>query len=89
MKPIVLLSSILISLACVPVAGQGRLTEWTLHQADSPQQYNVTVPCTVAGALNQAGVFGDDLFLEDRYKQVDKSCFDKPWVFTTRFAAPR
>ena len=76
-------------LSCAPVPEQGRLTDWTLQQQGSSQKYQVSVPCTVAGALNQAGVFGEDLFLEDRYQAADKSLFDQPWVFTTRFDAEK
>lgn len=76
-------------LACSATPEQGLLTEWTLCQEGASQQYQVNVPCTVAGALNQAGVFGEDLFLEDHYKTVDKGLFDKPWVYTTRFDAEK
>ena len=76
-------------LACAPAPQQGMLTDWTLQQQGACQQYQVSVPCTVAGALNQAGVFGQDLFLEDHYKAVDKSIFDQPWVYTTRFSAEK
>ena len=72
-------------LACSATPEQGLLTEWTLQQEGASQQYQVNVPCTVAGALNRAGVFGEDLFLEDHYKAADKSLFDKPWVYTTCF----
>ena len=76
-------------LACAPAPEQGRLTDWTLQQQGSSQKYQVSVPCTVAGALNQAGVFGEDLFLEDRYQAVDKRIFDQPWVYTTHFDADK
>lgn len=76
-------------LGCAPAPQQGRLSDWTLQQQGARQKYQVTVPCTVAGALNQAGVFGEDLFLEDRYQAVDKSIFDQPWVYTTRFNAEK
>ena len=76
-------------LACSATPEQGLLTEWTLQQEGASQQYQVNVPCTVAGALNRAGVFGEDLFLEDHYKAADKSLFDKPWVYTTCFGAEK
>jgi len=65
------------------------LTDWTLQQQGGGPKYQVKVPCTVAGALNEAGAFGKDLLLEDRYKAADKSLFDKPWVYTTRFGAKK
>ena len=46
------------------------------------------VPCTVAGALNEAGAFGPAVLEQDRYKAIDKTLFDVPWVFTTKFSAP-
>ena len=76
-------------LACSATPEQGLLTEWTLCQEGASQQYQVNVPCTVAGALNRAGVFGENLFLEDHYKAADKSLFDKPWVYTTCFGAEK
>ena len=65
----------------------GPLTHWTLRQEGQKTSYQVTVPCTVAGALNEAGFFGPDVLDEDHYKAVDKSIFDKPWEFTTTFKA--
>ena len=67
----------------------GPLTDWTLQRQGQKQTYRVQVPCTVAGALNQAGVFGPDVLDQDRYKAIDKSIFDDAWVFTTQFKAPQ
>ena len=67
----------------------GPLTQWTLQQEGQKARYQVTVPCTVAGALNEAGVFGPDVLDQDRYKAIDKSIFDEPWVFTTTFKAQK
>ena len=67
----------------------GPLTDWTLQRQGQKQTYRVQVPCTVAGALNQAGVFGPDVLEQDRYKAIDKSIFDDAWVFTTQFKAPK
>ena len=89
MKRLSIFFAALSLLACAPAPQQGMLTDWTLQQQGARQQYQVSVPCTVAGALNQAGVFGEDLFLEDHYKAVDKSIFDQPWVYTTRFSAEK
>ena len=75
-------------LACAS-AHAGTLTQWTLQQKGKKQSYKVTVPCTVAGALNEAGVWGPDVLEESRYKGIDKSIFDDEWVFTTRFEAKK
>ena len=65
------------------------LKQWTLQQEGSSQKYTVTVPCTVAGALNEAGVLGENILDLDHYKQLDKTPFDSPWVYTTRFQAKK
>ncbi|MBR3405824.1 MAG: glycoside hydrolase family 2 [Bacteroidales bacterium] len=65
----------------------GPLTHWTLRQEGQKTSYQVTVPCTVAGALNEAGFFGPDILDQDHYKAIDKSIFDQPWEFTTTFKA--
>ena len=66
-----------------------QLSKWTLQQEGSKQKYNVTVPCTVAGALNEAGVLGKDIFDQDRYSKLDRTPFDSPWIYTTRFKAQK
>ena len=68
-------------------AQAGPLTRWTLQREGQKTVYQVDVPCTVAGALNEAGYFGPDVLEEDRYKAIDKTIFDDTWVFTTRFRA--
>jgi len=65
------------------------LTQWTLQQEGSSLKYNVTVPCTVAGALNEAGALGENILDLDHYKKLDKTPFESPWVFTTRFKAKK
>ena len=65
----------------------GPLTNWTLQRQGQKQTFKAQVPCTVAGVLNEAGVFGQDVLDQDRYKAIDKSIFDEPWVFTTTFKA--
>ena len=37
-------------------------------------------------ALNEAGVFGRDVLEKGRYKRIDKSVFNEPWVFTARLS---
>ena len=83
----VIFSALFLVLSCSGLPQQGLLTDWTLQQEGAARKYQVTVPCTVAGALNQGGALGKDLFIEDHYKDIDKALFDKPWVYTTRFAA--
>ena len=68
-------------------AGAQPLTQWSLGQEGSKRSIKVTVPCTVAGALNQAGEFGENVLEGENYKNIDKTLFDKPWVYTTRFKA--
>jgi len=65
------------------------LKQWTLQQEGSAQKYVVNVPCTVVGALNEAGALGENILDLDHYKQLDRTPFDKPWVFTTQFKAAK
>ena len=65
------------------------LTNWQMQQDGSRTTFDVVVPCTVAGALNQAGFYGKRVFEELRYFDLDKGLFDTPWVFTTKFAAEK
>ncbi len=67
----------------------GPLTQWNLQREGQKTVYPVQVPCTVAGALNEAGVFGANVLEEDNYKSIDKSIFDDAWVFTTQFKADK
>ena len=61
------------------------LDKWTLSQEGSEQVYEVDVPSTVAGALSEKGVFGENLLDGDNYFDVDKSIFDKTWIYKTDF----
>ena len=85
----ILLSLSFVMLGCSAAAPAGKLEDWTLQRAGDAKTYQVKVPCTVAGALNEAGVFGQDVLDQDRYKDIDKSIFDEPWVYTTRFQAEK
>ena len=67
----------------------GPLTDWTLQRQGQKETYKAQVPCTVAGVLNEAGVFGPNVLDQDRYKAIDKSIFDDPWEFTTTFKAQK
>ena len=65
------------------------MSVWNMQREGSTQSYTVKVPCTVAGALNQAGVFGPGVFEQQRYSMLDKSLYDAPWVFSTKFSAQK
>ena len=60
-----------------------------MKQEGSSTVYSVKAPCTVAGALNEAGYFGENVLEGLRYKDIDKTVFDKPWVFTTKFGVEK
>ena len=85
MKRIIL--SLTAVLAACTLAAAGNITNWTMQKEGSKVSYNVTVPCTVAGALNEAGVFGANPLDQDRYFSIDKTQFDSPWIFTAKFQA--
>ena len=62
------------------------LDQWTLNQEGDSKTYDVKVPSTVAGALCDAGVLGEDLLDGLNYFDVDKTIFDKTWIYKTSFA---
>ena len=66
-------------------SGKYTLDRWTLSQEGSNKTYEVEVPSTVAGVLCDEGVFGENLLDSDNYYSVDKSIFDTPWVYKTKF----
>lgn len=70
-------------------SGPMELTDWTMYREGDDVTYDVRVPCTVAGALNEAGVFGGDVLHKDNYAAIDKSQFDSTWVFETEFNAEK
>lgn len=51
---------------------------WLLRQADSDRSYPAKVPSTVLGTLVHYGL-----------SSIDSALFDKPWVYTCTFSAPR
>ena len=85
MRRFFLLAIVLFAASCHPEVR--RLSRWTLQREGAEESYTVKVPCTVAGALNEAGVLGPDVLDQDRYRNIDKTQFDAPWVFTTTFSA--
>ena len=86
MKKLALLSLVMLTSVS---ALAGPLSQWTLQREGQKTVYQVNVPCTVAGALNEAGYFGSDVLDEAQYKAIDKSIFDDAWVFTTQFKAQK
>ena len=61
------------------------LDSWTLQQEGSNESYDAAVPSTVAGVLMDNGVLPADLLESDNYYSVDKSIFDKTWIYKTSF----
>lgn len=84
MKRLFLFAAIMLAVSCS--SGIHRLDKWTMHREGSEEYYHVNVPCTVAGALNEAGALGPDVLDQTRYLVIDKSQFDSPWIFTTTFS---
>ena len=78
-----------LCLACSAPSPVSELTDWSMKQEGSSSVYSVKAPCTVAGALNEAGYFGENVLEGLRYKDIDKTVFDKPWVFTTKFGVEK
>ena len=85
MKRVTILLTTLLLAACSSQQGDLRLTNWTLQQEGATESYEVTVPTTVAGVLHRAGVFGENPLEQLNLFDIDKSCFDSTWVFTTQF----
>ena len=90
---ILLLSVLVLAGARTPgSAGGDRLvlgSGWQLSRTGGPEQCKASVPSTVAGSLEEAGFFGDDLLVGRNYERADKSIFDSEWVYSTRFKTRR
>ena len=84
----IILAAIGLFTCCCNLEGTD-LTHWKLQREGDRHVYDAVVPCTVAGALNEAGVFGENVLEQDRYFSIDKSLFDSPWIFTTSFKAEK
>lgn len=82
MKRFALLLTVLLPFSAL---AQTSLSSWQMQRQGDTRSYDVTVPATVAGALNEAGAFGPNVLDEARYKTIDTRQFDDPWVFMTRF----
>ena len=85
---IILLAALALS-ACCGSLNATDLTHWKMQREGDSRTYDAVVPCTVAGALNEAGVFGENVLEQDRYFSIDKTLFDSPWIFTTTFKAEK
>jgi exo-1,4-beta-D-glucosaminidase len=59
--------------------------QWTLNQEGTETYYDVEVPSTVAGALCAEGVLPEDILDGLNYFDVDKTIFDKTWIYKTSF----
>ena len=59
---------------------------WLLSRANGPERCETLAPATVAGALAEAGFFGEDLLEGRNYAAVDKSMFDDTWIWKTSFS---
>ena len=58
-------------------------TPWILSHDGGSESVQATVPCTVAGALEQAGLLGENLLDGNSYAQMDKAPFNAPWTYST------
>ena len=85
----VILGAALVCACTAPIAlNQGDevlLDKWTLNQEGDSKTYSVEVPSTVAGALCDAGALSENLLDGLNYFDVDKTIFDKTWVYKTSF----
>ena len=61
------------------------LDKWTLNQEGTEEYYDVDVPSTVAGALCEEGVLPSDILDGLNYFDVDKTIFDKTWIYRKSF----
>jgi exo-1,4-beta-D-glucosaminidase len=92
MKPIwiFLLSALAVSCSAGVSSVPGDRTSldsgWKLSRASESVTYDAPVPSTVAGALDEAGFFGEDLLVGRNYEKADKSIFDDEWTYATTFA---
>lgn len=88
MKTNALLPLLFLFASCSAGIGEQTLTSWTLQKEGSDEAISVTVPTTVAAALDDNGLLGENLFVGDNYFKQDKSQFDQAWTFATDFRTP-
>lgn len=89
-KNLMLIFSAMILCGCAETISLNKGDEfifdkWTLCQENTDKIYDVQVPSTVAGALYEAGVLPENILDGDNYFDIDKSIFDKTWVYKTTF----
>lgn len=84
MKKLLLLA---LTAAFATGAAAQTLDRWTMQRDGADESYSVNVPCTVAGALNEAGALGQNVLEGLNYGGIDKSIFDDAWIFNTEFSA--
>ena len=89
-KNLMLIFSAMILCSCAETISLNKgdeiiLDKWTLCQENTDKIYEVQVPSTVAGALYEAGVLPENILDGDNYFDIDKSVFDKTWVYKTTF----
>lgn len=65
--------------------GEFVLDSWKLNKEGSLKHYDVEVPSTVAGAVFDQSLLGEDLLEGLNYYQADKSIFDEAWIYKTQF----
>ena len=53
-------------------------TPWVLSHDSGEESVQATVPCTVAGALEEAGLLGENLLDGNNYAKADRTPFDDP-----------
>ena len=85
MKRLTLFLVLALAAACTTPTQDVQLTRWQMQQAGSSTVYDVVAPTTVAGALANAGVFGENPLDELNFFDLDKTQFDSTWTFTTEF----
>ncbi len=61
-------------------------TPWVLNHDGGSESLTVSLPGTVAGALEEAGLLGENLLEGTRYAQADRSRFDTSWTYSTTLA---
>lgn len=85
MRLFFLLSFLILSCPFTNGSFSQELNSWTLSRKGAAESYDVTVPCTVAGALAENSVLAEDMLEARNYANADKSIFDDEWTYTTRF----
>jgi exo-1,4-beta-D-glucosaminidase len=59
---------------------------WLVQVGD--KAYKTSIPTTAMGVLMNNGVYGQDILSSLNYQKIDKTVFDRPWLFRNRFRLP-